>query len=326
VVGEGAAVHVAIVILNWNRRDDTLACLASLRGLRWERWSAIVVDNGSSDGTAAAVRERYPEAEVIECGENLGFAEGNNVGVRRALESDADYVFLLNNDTIVEPTLLQALVGEAEKRPDAGALCPLIYYDEGRDLIWYAGAMFDPRRGRNRRHFGYRENDSGRYHEVREITHATGAAMLVPRRVVEEVGILDPDLFLQVEDVDWSLRIAAAGYRIFFVPSGRVWHRVSVSSGGEHVPCTAYYVTRNTLEVARRHAPLTGLRALRREAVTLAVQIGHARRARRPLANARAAVEGWRDFRAGRLGPRRRSADARQAAPAAANGTLAHGS
>jgi GT2 family glycosyltransferase len=241
---------------------------------------------------------------VIECGSNLGFAEGNNVGLRRALESGADYAFLLNNDTIVEPGLLKALVAEAERHPDTGAVCPLIYYDEARDLIWYAGAMFDPRKGRNRSHFGYRETDAGRYAQVREVTHATGAAMLVPRHVIEEVGLLDPDLFLQVEDVDWSLRICAAGYRILFVPSGRVWHRVSVSTGGEHVPCTAYYVTRNTLEVARRHAPLSGLRALRREAVTLAVQVGHTRRAQRPLANLRAVLEGWRDYRAGRLGPR----------------------
>jgi GT2 family glycosyltransferase len=324
VIGEGAAAHIAIVIVNWNRRDDTLACLASLRRLRWERWSAIVVDNGSSDGSAAAVQKRYPETEVVECGENLGFAEGNNVGMRRALESDADYVLLLNNDTIVEPGLLDALVGEAEKRPEAGALCPLIYYDEAPDLIWYAGAMFDPLKGRNYRHFGYRERDTGRYSEVREITHATGAAILVPRRVVEEVGLLDPDLFLQVEDVDWSLRICAAGYRIFFVPAGRVWHRVSVSSGGEHVPCTAYYVTRNTLEVARRHAPLTGLPALRREAVTLAVQIAHTRRAHRPLANARAVVEGWRDFRAGRFGPRPDGSGGSRPSPASAGRTLAH--
>jgi GT2 family glycosyltransferase len=315
----GAAPHVGIVVLNWNGRDDTLACLASLRALEWKHVTTIVVDNGSTDGTPAEVRCRYPEVEVIECGRNLGFAEGNNVGIRRALELGLDYVLLLNNDTIVESDALTVLVREAERRPDAGALCPIIYYDESEGLIWYAGAKFDPRRGRNRRHTGYRERDAGRYREVSEVTHATGAAVLVPRRMIEEVGLLDPALFLQVEDVDWTLRMRAAGYRAYFVPSARVWHRVSRAAGGEHIPLWSYYNVRNRLEVCERHAPLSGPRALRRSAATLVEHLVHARRSARPLDNARAALAGWRDHRAGRLGPREHPVP-RDASPFAANG------
>jgi GT2 family glycosyltransferase len=316
--------HVVTVVLNWNGRDDTLACLESLERLDWPRHDTIVVDNGSSDGSAQWIEAAHPAVTTIATGENLGFAEGNNVGLRAALEAGADYVLLLNNDTVVAPDLLRQLVDEAEKRPDAGAVCPLIYYLDPPDRIWYAGARFDARRGHNGRHTGYGERDSGQYDRVREIGRATGAAMLVRRAVVEEVGLLDGELFLQVEDVEWSLRMRRTGWRVFFVPAGKVWHRVSVATGGEHAPATAYYEIRNTLAVCDRYAPLRGVSAARRRAAILAVHMLHARRARRPSENMRAVMEGWRDYREGRLGPRPRHAPAEaqarddQAAPARA--------
>jgi hypothetical protein len=300
----GAQPHVATVVLSWNGRDDTLECLASLERMRWEPHTAILVDNGSTDGTTEAVRERFPEAVVIRSEENLGFAEGNNVGIRAALDAGADYVLILNNDTIVDEGLIAALVEEAERRPDAGALCPLIRYVDPPDRIWYAGARFDPRAIHNGRHTGYGERDAGQYHAVREIGRATGAAMLVPRRVIEEVGYFDRELFIQVEDVEWSLRMRAAGYRILFVPSGVLWHHVAVASGGERAPETAYYEMRNTLVVSARHSPLPRLRHLWRELGILAVHLFHARLAPRPLENARGVIAGWRDYRAGRLGRR----------------------
>jgi GT2 family glycosyltransferase len=300
------SAHVAVVVLSWNGRDDTLACLESLAEVRW--WgplTTIVVDNGSTDGTADAVKGRFPDAHLIRNRQNLGFAGGNNVGLRRALELGADYVLLLNNDTVVDPGLLVELVAEAERCPDAAGLCPLVYYAEPPDVIWYAGAMFDPRRGYNDRHLGYGERDTGRYAGVRAVTQATGAALLIPRPALERVGLLADDLFLHVEDTEWSLRARRAGYRLYVVPRAKIWHKVSRDTGGEHSPALAYYGTRNRLEVSRRHAPLNGLPALRREAVTVAAELLHARRAERPLENARAVIEGWRDYRGGRLGPRR---------------------
>jgi GT2 family glycosyltransferase len=296
--------HVAIIVLSWNGRDDTIACLESLERSTWPNASSNVVDNASTDGTGAAVRRRFPDVRLIETRANLGFAEGNNVGLRAALAHDADYVLLLNNDTIVDPGMLDALVAEAERRPYAGALCPLIYYLDRPDRIWYAGARFDARRGHNGRHTGYGERDFGQYDTVREIGRGTGAAMLVRRAALEAVGFLDGDLFLQVEDVEWSLRMRRAGWRIFFVPAGKVWHRVSVKTGGEQSPMVAYYEIRNTLAVCDRYAPLRGVRAARRKAAVLGVHLVHTHRARRPLANARAVLEGWRDYRDGRLGRR----------------------
>ena len=303
-MAEGSQPHVAVVVLCWNGRDDTLECLASLERVRWDSLMTFVVDNGSTDGTLEAVREDFPDVVAIRSDENLGFAEGNNVGMRAAMAAGADYVLLLNNDTIADVNLVDALVSEARRRPDAGALCPMITYVDPPNLIWYAGARFDPRAVHNGRHTGYGELDRGQYRSVREIGRATGAAMLVPREVIERVGYFDGELFLQVEDVEWSLRMRAAGYRILFVPAGQVWHHVSVASGGERAPDTAYYEMRNTLAVCSRHAPLRGLARLRREAGMLAVHLLHARLAPRPVENARAVIEGWRVFRAGRLGPR----------------------
>jgi GT2 family glycosyltransferase len=298
--------NVATVVLSWNGRDDTLACLESLAGLDWPRHHTIVVDNGSTDGTVAAIEAAHPDATVIATGRNLGFAEGNNVGLRAAMEAGADYVLLLNNDTLVARDLLRQLVAEAERRPDAGAFCPLIYYLDEPDRIWYAGARFDARRGHNGRHTGYGERDTGQYDRPREIGRATGAAMLVRRAVIDEVGLLDGDLFLQVEDVEWSLRMRQAGWRVFFVPAAKVWHKVSVATGGEHAPATAYYEMRNTLAVCDRYAPLRGVSAVRRRAAIWGVAVLHSRRGRRPTENLRAVVEGWRDYRDGRLGPRPR--------------------
>lgn len=318
----GETPHVAVVVLCFNGRDDTLACLASLERTRWPRLSVIVVDNGSTDGTIDAVRSECPDVTAIRSEENLGFAEGNNVGLRAALDYGADYVLLLNNDTIADERLVAALVAEAQRRPDAGALCPLIRYVDPPDRIWYAGARYDPRTVHNGRHTGYGERDTGQYHTVREIGRATGAAMLVPREVVEKVGYLDSRLFLQVEDVEWSLRMRAAGYRILFVPAGQVWHHVSVASGGERAPDTAYYEMRNSLVVCARHAPLPWPERMRREIGMLIVHLLHARLAPRPVANARAVIAGWRDFRAGRLGPRDGEPDAAPR-PAALSGDAA---
>jgi hypothetical protein len=308
------------VVLTWNGREDTLACLASLDRLRWDELTVVVVDNGSADGTHEAVRSEFPHVTAIRSEANLGFAEGNNVGIRAALDAGCDYVLVLNNDTLVDEGLVEALVAVAERRPDAGALCPLIRYVDPPDRIWYAGARFDPRSVHNGRHTGYGEVDTGQYHSVRETGRATGAAMLVPRAVIEHVGCFDSRLFIQVEDVEWSLRMRAAGFRILFVPDGLLWHHVAVTSGGERGPTTAYYEMRNSLFVSAWHGGDGRLARVRRELGMLAVHLLHARLGARPLDNTRAVLEGWRDYRAGRLGPRG-SAPAGAPAPVAIGDT-----
>ena len=171
-------------------------------------------------------------------------------------------------------------------------------------MVWYAGATFDPERGYDVRQRGYGERDRGQFGEVHRTDRVTGAAMLVPRKVLDEVGAFDPELFLYMEDVEWSLRLAQASYGVYVVPRARAWHHVSGGAGGdEHSPVTAYYLARNTLEVCSRHSRARGVRALRRHAATVLAQVAHARRARRPLHNLRAVVRGWWHYMSGRLGP-----------------------
>ncbi len=296
--------RVAVVVLSWNGREDTLGCLASLAEVDYPELTTIVVDNGSTDGTSDAVRAAFPTVEIVRTEENLGFAEGNNVGMRRALELGADHVLVLNNDVEVDAGFVRALVEEAHRRPDAGALCSKILYMEPHDLIWFAGATFDPHSGYNGRQTGYRERDDGRFDAVVETDRACGAAMLVPRRVLEEVGLFDPDLFFYSEDVDWSLRARAAGYRHYVVPASRLWHKVSVTSGGENSPTTLYYGVRNTTEVCERFAPLHGLARRRRRLVLVAVHLVQALRSSRKREGITAVLQGWSDFRRQRFGKR----------------------
>jgi GT2 family glycosyltransferase len=289
-------VRLVAVVLNWNGGDDTLRALESLRGL-----AVICVDNGSTDGSAEAVEQRLPEVELIRTGTNLGFAGGNNVGIRRALERGADWVLLLNNDAVAEPGLATALERVAAARPDAGLLACKVLFADG-ETVEYAGASFNALLGYSGRRVGWGERD--RFHERRDVDRADGAALAVSRVALERAGLLDEDLFAYVEDVEWSLRIRRAGFAIVFVPDAKVRHRGSASTGGAASTTNLYYDTRNTIAVVERHRPLPrGLRALRRGVVVGAHLVQAVRHPARRTA-AQAVVAGWRDARSGRLGPR----------------------
>ena len=280
---------VAAVILSWNGREDTLACLRSLEG---EDVDVIVVDNASVDGTAEAVTG----AEVVRNDRNLGYAGGMNVGIRRALERGADAVLLLNNDVEVEPGAIGALVAATG---EAGAVCPVVVFADDPERIWYAGARFDPRRGYNGRQLT-RAIDT-----VAETERICGAAVLIPRQVLDDVGMLDEELFAYVEDADWSLRARKQRLPLLVVPGSRVRHKVSASTGGEGSPDALYYSTRNLLTVCERHAPLGTLGTWRRRLVAIGAFLAQALVGSRRREGVKAVLEGWRDFRRGRFGSRR---------------------
>lgn len=309
------------MVLTHNGRADTLDCLRSLERTDWDALSVIVVDNGSCDGTADAVIEQYGEVRVLRQEQNLGFSEGNNVGIRYALELGADYVLLLNNDTTIAVDAVARCVETALQHPDAGAVCPLIHFAEPPEPLWYAGAVFDPRRANSGRMLGYRETDRGQFDAATVTDRAAGAAMLMPRAALEELGLLDADLFFLYEDVDWSLRARRAGWRIYLAPAARVQHRVSATAGGEHSPTIAYYDARNHLTICRRHAPLLGVESLKRELAILLLHLAGARRARRRIAYLAAVLTGWRHGRRGRLGPRHAASPGNPETSVSANGS-----
>jgi GT2 family glycosyltransferase len=295
--------HVGVVVLNFNGREDTIACLDSLSASTWPRLTTIVIDNASDTDIGPEVRARYPEAITFATTSNLGFAGGMNAGVECAQAIGADYVLLLNNDTVVDRLMVEKLVEAAEARPDAGIVSPLVLGLGTRDRVLSAGWAFDPRRGHPGRPLHAGDRADG-LHGVEETVASSGEAMLVSASALEQVGRLDETLFCRLEDIDWSLRMQAAGRTNYLALEARLWHAVSASSGGDHSPLSAYYHTRNMLVVCERHAPLPRPRALAREAEVLIANIAHARRGTHPAHNARAALVGWRDCRLGRLGAR----------------------
>ncbi|MFV9505140.1 MAG: glycosyltransferase family 2 protein [Oscillochloridaceae bacterium umkhey_bin13] len=240
--------RVAIIVLCYNGIADTLACLASLRQLDYprEQSQVIVLDNASQDSTPERVRAAFPEVVVIENGANLGFAAGNNVGLRYALAHGYDYALLLNNDTEVASDFLSLLVAAAEASPRTGVVGPTIYYHADPDLIWSAGGRIDWQRG-----IGLMEGtgtrdvgqDQGRLHPV---DFVTGCAMLVKREVLEQAGLLDERFFMYYEETEWAVRIARAGYGIVHVPAAKVWHKIPLDARFDQ-EYLAYYMTRNRL-------------------------------------------------------------------------------
>ena len=258
---------VYLVVLNWNGLEDTIACLESCRAISYPRLRVLVVDNGSVDGSQAAIRERFPDVELIETGRNLGFAGGNNVGIRRALEQGADYVLLLNNDTLVDRGFVDALVRTARSDPAIGMLCSKIYRVDPPDVLWYAGGYMIEWLGWGR-HRGDGVRDVGQFETLEEINRPTGCSLMVTRALCERVGLLGEEYFLYAEDLDWGLRARRAGFKVVYDPGSRVWHKVSRSTSGSRSGVVLYYYVRNLMLCLDRNRPLPiPLRPLRYLAV-----------------------------------------------------------
>jgi GT2 family glycosyltransferase len=293
---------VTVVVLNWNGWRDTVACVESCLRATYPRLRLLVVDNGSADGSETALRERFPAVDVLQTGENLGYAGGNNFGIRRALADGADMVLLINNDTEVDPEFATELVHAARASPQAGMLCPKILFHDRPDVLWYAGASFHPWLGWGR-HRGAGQRDRGQFDRQEETGRPTGCALLVTRALCERVGLLREEYFCYAEDLEWALRAREAGFGILYVPSARVWHKVSRSTGGARSVTAVRYQTRNLLACVDERLPLPlVVRPLRWGTILVAGVLG-VLTGRLPLGPGLAAVaRGADDWRRGRVG------------------------
>lgn len=244
---------ISIVILNWNGRDDTLACLESLARIDYPNFRVIVADNGSSDGSVDAIRSAYPDVHLIENRANLGFAAGNNSAISHALESGAEFIFLLNNDTVVDPAILSAFVDAAERMPGGGVFGAKIYHYGDKQKLWYAGGYWDARTLSFNEH-GAGELDRGQFDTLTETEWVIGCAMFIRAEVFRSVGLLEPSFFLNNEEIDFCSRAKRAGFTCVYVPMAHLWHKISVSFGGEDSPLKEYFSARNRLLWARRNA------------------------------------------------------------------------
>jgi hypothetical protein len=241
---------VWIVIPTWNRHDDLLACLHSLRKMTYQPVEILVVDNASEDESSASVRNLFPEVNILQLAENLGAPKASNIGFEHALAQGADYVLRLDSDTIVSPDFLEPLVEKAEEDPTIGVVSPKIYYYDPPDLIWYAGVDAHPW------HFGSvndlnNTRDSKVSHQSRVVDYVWGAAMLISREVLKKTKGFDPDFFIYYEEIDFCLRVKAFGYKIWMVSDSYIWHKIGSSANNSW---TAYHWNRSKMLLYRKHA------------------------------------------------------------------------
>lgn len=243
---------VAVVVLNWNGRDDTVRCVESVQRLRYPNFTVVVVDNGSTDGSVKTLSERFTGLEILETGSNLGYAGGNNVGLAWSARRGADFVLILNNDTIVEPDMLTELIRVAGGDRTIGVVGPKVLCEPDRRFIYSCGESqslwFNRRRIATGRPDGDVETDP------RDVDYVVGCAILVSRDFIERVGPLDEVFFAYYDEVDWCFRGRRLGFRVVCAPAAVVYHRGEASSGKGLNPITAYYRTRNWVYFMRKHA------------------------------------------------------------------------
>jgi GT2 family glycosyltransferase len=243
--------QVIAIVLNWNRVDDTQCCVLSLLQSDYSNLEVLVVDNGSDRVLYEQLQNTLPPVvHLLRSEENLGFAAGNNLGLRLALDRGADYALVINNDTIIDPAMIGQLVAAAEAQPEAGLLGPIIYYLNEPDLVWFAGYRFSHGIYILRR--GLRLAPPLR--SVEEVDFVSGCGMLMRRAMLERVGLFSGEYFMYYEDLDLCFRVKAAGFKILCVTGAQMWHAVSASTGGAESPLKQYYQVKSSLIFYRKHS------------------------------------------------------------------------
>lgn len=243
------------VILNTNRREDTLACLETLKQNTYSNHKAIILDNHSIDGSVEAISSAFPDVEIIELRENLGYAGNNNVGIEAALKQGADWVFVLNEDTLLAKECLEKLIEVAADDRKIGVLGPMVYHADEPQIIQSAGGILNTRW--EGEHLGKNQPDSGQYTNPHQVDWISGCAIMVRREAIDQVGMIDARFFYYWEETEWCVRIGKVGWKLVHVPQAKLWHK-GVQRNYHPKPSVAYYGTRNHLLMLYKHgAPLS---------------------------------------------------------------------
>jgi len=294
---------VVTVVLNTNRRDDTLECLKSLEAQTVAaRNHVIVLDNSSTDGSVDAIRSRFPAVQILSIERDAGYAGNNNVGIRSGLARVPEWVFILNEDTVLDPTCLEAMVGAGEEDPRIGIVGPLVLHHNEPGVIQSAGGRLT--RFWESEHIGANEDDQRQFSETQTVDWVSGCAIMVRRAVIDQIGMLDERFYYYWEETEWCVRAREAGWRIVNAPAARLWHK-GVRRDYRPGPNVTYYNTRNRLLLLSTHraAPTVWLVAWTQTIRTLLSL--SVRPKWRNLRNHRDAMwQGVLDFLAGRLGAR----------------------
>lgn len=243
---------VLIVLLNWNNTNLTLDCLSSLSKLNYPNYRICVVDNGSYENPAKILESHSSEAHIISSNKNLGYTGGNNLAIKYGLELGADYIWLLNNDTIVEPDSLTPLVECMENNLRAGIIGSKIYFYDS-PLIWSAGGEIKSLQGRVIHRCAFKSDGECKNEKIREVGFIPGCSALLRSSVIEEIGVLDDQFFAYWEDVDLSYRAQLRGWQLLYNPHSIIYHRVQSRKQYWFKPHVIYYNTRNRLLFAQKH-------------------------------------------------------------------------
>lgn len=310
---------VWIVVLNWNGWRDTLDCVESCRQLEYADRRILVVDNGSTDGSQERLQGAWPDVEFLQTGANLGYAGGNNAGIRVALARGAAAVWLLNNDARVAPDCLTHMVAALAADSRTGVVGSKVYYLDRPRVIASAGGTVDFGRGGATHHIGKDTLDRGAFETAATVDYVPGCSMLVRGETFATIGLLDENYFLYFEDADFCLRARASGVTVRYEPRAVVWHREGAQQGGVYSRTFVYYFLRNRLYFVRRFAPRAMWRCHWLQLRMLLFFVAQAAR-QGPWAMARVAWLGARSYRdfylSGTMGPSRVLGDAGTRAPA----------
>lgn len=295
--------RVLVIVLCYNGIDLTRDCLRSLRGVTWPATDVLVVDNLSQDNTPSIVRAEFPEVQTLENGANLGYADGNNAGLRHALDQGYDYALLLNNDTVVAPDFISMLVKACEADAKIGVAGPKVRYFDPENVIYSAGGRIDWTRGTSEM-IGLNVPDRGQFDAQCAVDFVSGCALLVRCAAMRDAGLLDGRFGMYYEETEWCVRIHRHGWKVMCVPASMIWHKIEPARQSES-PRIAYYMTRNRLLFLRlTHAPATAWlsAALAQDGRTW-LSYAIKPKWRMMKAGQRAAIrKGWSDFLRGRFG------------------------
>jgi GT2 family glycosyltransferase len=262
-------LNTIALILNTNRKDDTLECLESLRNAGCRGLKPVVLDNASTDGSVEAIRAACPETEIVNLTRNLGYAGNNNVGLKLAVERRADWIIVLNEDTVLSPDCVRLMLEAGSRDPRIGVVGPMVYHHNEPDIIQSAGGALT--RDWDSFHLGENEQDRGQYSGPRDVDWISGCCIMLRREVIEQVGPIDERFFYYWEETELCIRAARAGWRIVHIPEAKLWHK-GVQRNYQPKPSVTYYKTRNRLLTLSKHrAPVpVRLRAWGEVARTLA--------------------------------------------------------
>lgn len=240
---------VSIITINYNESGVTMDMLESLNDLAYDNVEVIVVDNASPNDNPEVIKERFPNVNLVKSKENLGFAGGNNLGVKVA---KGEYLLFINNDTIVPKDFIGPLVETLENDHSIGMVSPKIKFHWDASLIQYAGYTPMSHWTIRNNSIGYHQKDNGAYDQPGETESIHGAAMMVPKRIVDEVGMMTEIYFLYYEEHDWAEIIKRAGYKVYYQPQSYILHKESLATG-KFSPLKTYYISRNRIVFARRN-------------------------------------------------------------------------